>query len=58
MQTNPDVTVTRNKDNARVVGFEPYNYKVVALELENGKTAYPFYHVLARYFTVSHDQPN
>ena len=58
MQTNPDVTVTRNKDNARVVGFEPYNDKAVELELDNGKTSYPFYHVLARYFTVSHDQPN
>lgn len=55
MQTNPDVTVTRNKDTARVVGFEPYNDKAVELELDNGKTAYPFYHVLARYFTVSHD---
>lgn len=58
MQTNPDVTVTRNKDTARVVGFEPYNDKAVELELDNGKTSYPFYHVLARYFTVSHDQPN
>ena len=58
MQANPALTLIRKKDNARVVGFEPYNDKAVELELDNDKTSYPFYHVLARYFTVSYDQPN